>query len=161
MDLEFPVCAVPDWGETARGGLGPGLLPIPSYSLPGSFPYCWGLGHTHVILKCHHKLRPHPLQTRAPRLSLGSRGVTLAGKRPEQALPVGREFSGPEYSEWPAPWVGTSLSALQTLPGGRGNLWTGASLLKCENATEWRGVPRGWNAAMVNMSNSRGGWFPS
>ena len=81
-----------------------------------TLPGLWA--HTHVILKLHHKLRPHPLQTPAPCLSLGSRGVTLAGKRSEQVLQVGREFSGPEHSGWvPHCWP-----CMQTLPGGRGDL---------------------------------------
>lgn len=98
-------------------------------------------------------LKLHHMQTDAPCLSLGPREGILAEKRPTQTLEVGREFSGPGYSEcglgdgrdsglahpcWPcrlfAQWSGGSIS-------GRGQCE--AFLPGSENDTEWGGVPSG------------------
>lgn len=113
-------------------------------------------------------LKLHHMQTDAPCLSLGPREGILAEKRPTQTLEVGREFSGPGYSEcglgdgrdsglahpcWPcrlfAQWSGGSLDEGSAGPSclGLRMILSGEEFLVA--------------VVIFSISNSRGGWFSS
>lgn len=130
------------WNETAQEGLAPGLPPIPSYPQLCSSPHCRG---PHVDPETTSQTLSKSPSNSCPLPSLGPGRVTLAEKRPEQALEGDREFSGPGYSDGglgngaDSGWARLCWPCRLFVPRG-GDLWRRPGqgpLTWCQNDAEW------------------------